>query len=109
MSSNKNHHDNNNLLTSTSTDSLDNLMNELSGKYNNQAVNIMNTATQIQINRDLIQGTPTKKLGPIVLVDKDIANAIGNSIQSSLSAGAKEFEEKAGRPMTYAEMRAMWG
>jgi hypothetical protein len=26
-----------------------------------------------------------------------------------MQAGAKEFEERVGRPMTYSEMRAMWG
>ena len=26
-----------------------------------------------------------------------------------MQAGAKEFEERVGRPMTYGEMRAMWG
>jgi len=28
---------------------------------------------------------------------------------SPMQAGAKEFEERVGRPMTYGEMRAMWG
>jgi hypothetical protein len=26
-----------------------------------------------------------------------------------MQAGAKEFEERVGRQMTYSEMRAMWG
>jgi hypothetical protein len=26
-----------------------------------------------------------------------------------MQAGAKEFEARVGRPMTYGEMRAMWG
>ena len=26
-----------------------------------------------------------------------------------MQAGAKEFEARVGRPMTYCEMRAMWG
>jgi hypothetical protein len=30
-------------------------------------------------------------------------------ILNPLQAGAKEFEERVGRPMTYSEMRAMWG
>jgi hypothetical protein len=30
-------------------------------------------------------------------------------ILKPMQDGAKEFEERAGRPMTYAEMRAMWG
>lgn len=32
-----------------------------------------------------------------------------NIITNSLNMGAKEFEERVGRPMTYSEMRAMWG
>jgi hypothetical protein len=30
-------------------------------------------------------------------------------IFNPLQAGAKEFEERVGRPMTYSEMREMWG
>lgn len=111
MSSNNNQNKNKSLPTSTQTnkDSLDSLMNELSYKYNQQASKIMDTATQVQITRDQAKGSQTKSFGSIVLVDKDIANAASNCIQTSLAAGAKEFEAKAGRPMTYSEMRAMWG
>jgi len=42
-----------------------------------------------------------------------LATAIQTNDPSNLLApmqkGAKEFEAKVGRPMTYAEMRAMWG
>ena len=31
------------------------------------------------------------------------------SLTSSMDAGYKEFEDRVGRPMTYAEMRSMWG
>jgi hypothetical protein len=30
-------------------------------------------------------------------------------IFNPLQAGSKEFEERVGRPMTYSEMREMWG
>lgn len=30
-------------------------------------------------------------------------------ILGPMERGAKEFEERVGRPMTYSEMRAMWG
>ena len=44
---------------------------------------------------------------------KQLGDAIHNNDVSSLLApmqsGAKEFEERVGRPMTYGEMRAMWG
>lgn len=42
-----------------------------------------------------------------------LVTAINNNDNSSLlapmQAGAKEFQERVGRPMTYGEMRAMWG
>ena len=30
-------------------------------------------------------------------------------LRSIMGSGAKEFNEKVGRPMTYSEMREMWG
>jgi hypothetical protein len=33
----------------------------------------------------------------------------GANLLSIISSGGKEFEEKTGRPMTYSEMRAMYG
>ena len=30
-------------------------------------------------------------------------------LMAPMQAGAKEFQERVGRPMTYGEMRAMWG
>ena len=42
-----------------------------------------------------------------------LSTAINNNDVSCLLApmqsGAKEFEERVGRPMTYSEMRTMWG
>jgi hypothetical protein len=32
-----------------------------------------------------------------------------NILLTPMQQGAKEFEEKVGRQMTYSEMRAMWG
>ena len=34
---------------------------------------------------------------------------VGQQLSSIVSNGAKEFQEKTGRPMTYGEMRAMYG
>ncbi len=98
-----------NTSTITNSDSLDKIMAELSNKYNSQAVQIVQVANQVQTNRDLTSGNQTKQVGSIKLVDSDITRAAQNSIVSALSQGAKEFEQKAGRPMTYAEMRSMWG
>jgi len=32
-----------------------------------------------------------------------------SNLFTPMEAGAKEFEARVGRPMTYGEMRAMWG
>ena len=44
---------------------------------------------------------------------KLLVNAVQHNDVSTLldpmQAGAKEFEDRVGRPMTYGEMRAMWG
>jgi hypothetical protein len=32
-----------------------------------------------------------------------------NALTNIMKSGAQEFEEKTGRPMTYSEMRAMFG
>ena len=33
----------------------------------------------------------------------------GDQLMNTLQNGAAEFESRVGRPMTYSEMRAMWG
>ena len=42
-----------------------------------------------------------------------LSTAINNNdvscLLTSMQSGAKEFEQRVGRPMTYSEMRAMWG
>jgi GTP-binding protein EngB required for normal cell division len=47
--------------------------------------------------RDLITATEEKK--------EDVENVL----KSIMGSGAKEFNEKVGRPLTYGEMREMWG
>lgn len=32
-----------------------------------------------------------------------------NLVENILSSAASDFEQQVGRPMTYSEMRAMWG
>jgi hypothetical protein len=36
-------------------------------------------------------------------------NDIGNALMSIMEQGANKFKEKTGRPMTYAEMRSIYG
>jgi len=40
---------------------------------------------------------------------KEEMNKLGADLMSIITNGAKEFEEKTGRPMSYAEMRAAYG
>ena len=48
---------------------------------------------------------PIEKMAFIGAQGKDF----GSALTSIMSAGATEFQEKTGRPMTYSEMRAMYG
>jgi len=64
----------------------DKIMNEISSKYNPKSVqegaNILNSA--------LMTGDSSSIMAPII-------------------NGANEFEQRMGRPMTYSEMRSMFG
>lgn len=40
---------------------------------------------------------------------KETMNKSITNLQNLMGEGAKEFERKVGRPMTYSEMRAMYG
>ena len=44
----------------------------------------------------------------IVKNETDINNAV-DALNKQINNGSKEFSLKVGRPMTYAEMRQMWG
>ena len=53
-----------------------------------------------------------KKINPKSMKEglQQLETAIKQNNPSNLfEAGAKEFEARVGRPMTYGEMRAMWG
>ena len=41
--------------------------------------------------------------------NKEAMEKLGTSLMSIITDGAKEFEKKTGRPMTYAEMRYAYG
>jgi hypothetical protein len=57
-----------------------------------------------------IKDDSSKKVnGAIAEIMKKDMNDAGKVWVDTMNAGAKEFEKKTGRPMTYAEMRAMWG
>jgi hypothetical protein len=61
----------------------DKIKQDLSNKVNNEAIQIVKNET-------------------------DINNAV-NALNEQINNGIKEFNLKIGRPMTYAEMRQMWG
>jgi len=71
------------------------VMKELETKVNTQAVQISQVATNV------VSNNPDKT--------KEVAEVTSNILLNVMSDGAKEFKEKVGRPMTYSEMRAMWG
>jgi hypothetical protein len=41
--------------------------------------------------------------------DSEAAKKGADAMMNLMNQGAKEFEERTGRPMTYADMRAMFG
>jgi|APCry1669189665_1035243.scaffolds.fasta_scaffold95168_1 hypothetical protein len=65
----------------------------------------MDKKTEQKIKDDLEK----KVNGAIPEIMKKDMNDAGKAFVDTMNAGAKEFEKKIGRPMTYAEMRAMWG
>lgn len=72
-----------------------NVMKELETKVNAEGFNIH----QVAMNQ--MFENPKKTT--------EIAKKTADALQNVMVDGAKEFEEKVGRKMTYAEMRAMWG
>ena len=68
----------------TSTNTMDPIMQKLSDKVNKKAVAIVATGSVNDPNT-------------------------GKRLVQAMDEGAKEFEQAKGRPMTYAEMRSMWG
>ena len=45
----------------------------------------------------------------VALTAAAVATKDPSILLGPMERGAKEFEERAGRPMTYMEMRMMWG
>ena len=45
----------------------------------------------------------------LIQLNKAIETNDASILLAPMQAGAKEFERRVGRPMTYSEMRAMWG
>ena len=81
-----------------------------------QKMSIEETMKQIELETEskLIQGY---KSGEIILPNvsddgsatlKD-PNKQKNLLQNIMAEGAKKFEAASGRPMSYSEMRQMWG
>jgi hypothetical protein len=69
-----------------------------------------NKETLETVMKDLEQKVNPKSLDEGLL---QLSSAINNndvsSLLTSMQSGSKEFEQKVGRPMTYSEMRTMWG
>jgi hypothetical protein len=78
------------------------------------------SSTNTQSNRNLSSDTITKSVMLELEKKAEIQVAqlttnvdqkpdFGEQLVSIMSSGAKEFKEKTGRPITYGEMRAMYG
>jgi hypothetical protein len=64
----------------------------------------------VSIMKDLEEKVNPKSVEEsIKMLATAIATKDPSIILNPLQAGAKEFEERVGRPMSYSEMRAMWG
>lgn len=76
----------------------DKIMRELEKKAEIQVAQLM---------YPVANGNPIEKLAFIYSQSK--TQYFGDKLVSIMSQGANEFQEKTGRPMTYSEMRAMYG
>lgn len=62
------------------------------------------------VMKDLEQKVNPKSLQEsLVQLNKTIETGDPSSLLASMNSGAKEFEARVGRSMTYSEMRSMWG
>jgi len=65
---------------------------------------------ELKTTKILLQSIESGKVtNPILEKDEDHQRHNVDLIQSVLNSGAKEFEKKMGRGMTYGEMREMFG
>jgi hypothetical protein len=62
------------------------------------------------VMKDLEQKVnPKSAVEGLSQLEKAVQTKDPSILLAPMQKGAKEFEEKVGRPMTYGEMRAMWG
>jgi hypothetical protein len=60
--------------------------------------------------RDLEEKVNPKSVGEgLTTLATTIKTNNSSLLLNPIKAASKEFEERVGRPMTYGEMRAMWG
>ena len=73
------------------------------------------TNTQVKesledVMKDLEQKVNPKSVAEgITMMSKAVEKNDISILLAPMEQGAKEFEARVGRPMSYAEMRAMWG
>lgn len=62
------------------------------------------------VMKDLEQKVnPKSSQEGLAQLNKSIETNDASILLEPIMAGAKEFEQRVGRPMTYSEMRSMWG
>jgi len=78
---------------------------------NNTSNNTSNNQENIvDVMKDLEQKVNPKSVEEgINILNRAFVNNDPSIIIGSMKDGAKEFQERVGRPMTYSEMRSMWG
>lgn len=69
---------------------------------------------EVKTEKILVTAINTGKIAnPIKAITQNMsqqeAEGSMNILQGIMSSGAEEFEKKVGRPMTYSEMRSMFG
>ena len=65
---------------------------------------------ELKTAKILLQGIESGKITNLILEKNQVQQGHNQDlIQSVLSSGAKEFQRKMGREMTYGEMREMFG
>lgn len=80
------------------------------GTSNTTATSNTHKESLASVMKDLEEKVNPKSVEEsIKMLATAIATKDPSIILNPLQAGAKEFEERVGRPMSYSEMRAMWG
>jgi hypothetical protein len=89
------------------------ILRKLTNMYNNRQNEVLQekpVENVADVMKDLEEKVNPKSMEEgLKQLDTAIKTDDPSILIAPMQAGAKEFEERVGRPMTYGEMRAMWG